>query len=1156
MFWSNGISLKESVPFYNVWLSLRTKAKETDANITLSKAVFFSGKDPPMTRYRKMIVLASMGLASIVALNCVMIGEGTPLRNLAGSGTSHVLTMDSTNQIASNSVKINASYSMSVFSSNLTSPSGHFASITSGGYFGNDTPLYDITSFAIKLASGSIFAYFGHSSWSREQVFSSGYFTVGTLSSVVPGDSTGYFYLAPGSDGCVIDTIEVHYGCLKKEWVNESNGDLFAGAVIPDSPKDSTTLSCTSETTIVSGSSSLRSVHIADSHYGSAWPSVLLQLKTPLTVKTGGNFTFDAYLSSGKNALSIILYNANWKEYQNASSSKGEYASNLDGNSATGAWHSFSFYNAIQASSPGVYNASTNPYVSSFAVSFIRVIINTNDATSATSLYLDNFKYNSDGEFVTPTRSETTDEGLENCPIDTGASTATGALDASKVYGISSASALRTTFSATGYKGIVLNTETNSVYPIMNAGTLSGDFYFKGVTASVSLVVSPYGWAGDSTSIALPLTAEGSEGWYHMELPCSSIVFPSSVTDFRALRLWLNFPSVTSTSGHVWIDNLKHLLTSASLWKAYNTENLLQDVDYSTSANGSKTSRGYTLGMKTLAGEKEAIQLMITPTSAVSSYTFTMGSLSGSAGTISASQVSVYAEKYFTIDSSTSNETASASGAYPDALIPLAYSIAKGENTIASGANQGLYFIVDVPSTATAGTYRGNGTLTLNTTSFTIPFELNVLDLAMPSVVHPKSSFLMWYDQIANYYEGNSYGTATTEIRKSYYDFMVDHRVMPDGLPDIYEGDATNGYTGFADNFATYIASNDAINSYRLTFSKNNDGTINATDASNELTALINKNIALQQAGTNVNFFDKVYFYIDDEPTTSDYSRVASNTRAIKTLKTSLSSKLDAYPALKASFLAIEDIVTMAYPSGSDSTAIKNRTTLGVSTSSHVASYYYNESASYNDGINTWCPTYEHFHSSSDRSNYQTRVANGEHVWWYGCINPIAPYPTYHLNASLLPSRLLSWMEYDYGIEGNLYWCCNYFSYYNGSSTALRDVWSTTKTWENCYGDGDLLYPGNRYGTTSPLATLRLESIREAQEDYEYLYLFNAHINQYNSTYSGSKSSATLLNTYYSQLFSGVQSTCTSEAFENVRQSLLTTLAGMKSDLKTTVESL
>jgi hypothetical protein len=273
-------------------------------------------------------------------------------------------------------------------------------------------------------------------------------------------------------------------------------------------------------------------------------------------------------------------------------------------------------------------------------------------------------------------------------------------------------------------------------------------------------------------------------------------------------------------------------------------------------------------------------------------------------------------------------------------------------------------------------------------------------------------------------------------------------------------------------------------------------------------------------------------------------------------LKTSLASQLDAYPALKASFLAIKDIVTIAYPSGTDSTAIKNRTNLGVSTSSHVGSYYYGESPSYDNGINTWCPTYNHFDSSSDRSTYATRQANGEHVWWYGCINPVSPYPTYHTNASLLPSRLLSWMEYDYGIEGNLYWCCNYYSYYDGTNTAVRDVWSTNKTWENCYGDGMLMYPGNRYGTTSPLSTLRLESVREAQEDYEYLYLFNAYINQYNTTYSGSKSSATLLNTYYTQLFSGVQASCSASTFETVRQSLLSTLAGMKSDLKTTVESL
>jgi len=944
-----------------------------------------------MREKRSLLCCSALALSCLALLGSLVSIDSIVTNPTKGDQKTYTVTLNSANQVTlANTVAINASYSLSVFSSNFTSTSGAFGTLTSGGYFGSSSPLYGISSFAIKLTSGSIFAYFGHSAWGREQVFADSYFTVGSLSSVTPGADAAYFYLASGSDGAVISEIQITYACTYASYSADAS-DLLDGASIPENPTQATT-SVTLSSALTKNSH--RSFHLENKVYGSAggWPSLLLRLASPLSVAEGGRFYLDANRISGKNTLIMSLYDANWSLYQFAGNTKGEYGTSIDGVSATNSWSSIKTYSAIAPSCPGTYNASTNPYKSSFSVSFIRLTFDTVDATEATSLYLDNLTYDGSGE-----------------------------------------------------------------------------------------------------------------------------------------------------------------TTSATLWSAYNSENLLQNLDYSTSTNGSLTNRGSTLSFSGVKGGSDAAQLMITPQRDVSAYTFSAPTLSDGAGhTIPSSAISTYAEKYIAIDSA-SNETTMPEGNYPDALVPLSSLIEAKENTITSGNNQGLWIALAIPATQSAGTYTGSGTLTLNSATFSVPFSLTVYGVTMPSVVHQKSCFLLWYDQIVNYYGAAS---STTALRKSYYDFFVSHRAMPDGLPDIYEGDASSGYAGFADNFANLIAGNDAINSYRLTFSKNNDGTLNTTDAQNQLNVLIAKNIALWTAGTHVNFFDKLYYYIDDEPTSASYATVASNTRAIKALKTSLSSQLDSYPTLKASFLAMKDIVTMAYPSGSSNTAIKNRTTLGISTSSHVSSYYYNESPSYNDGINTWCPTYEHFDASADRSTYATRQANGEHVWWYGCINPVQPYPTYHTNASLLTPRLLSWMAQDYGIEGNLYWCANYFSYYNGSTSAVRDVWTNGKTWENCYGDGMLVYPGNKYNINGPISTLRLENIMASEEDYEYLYLFKNYIDTYNSTYSKSVSASSLLNSYYTQLFNGVQSSCTAATFVSVRSTLLSTLEQMGTDLKGTVESL
>jgi hypothetical protein len=739
-----------------------------------------------MERKRKLLcysVSALTGLALLCGLVSAGIAEVNPAK---GSEKTYTVTLNSTNQVtASNTVAINSSYSLSVFSSNFTSTSGQFGTLASGGYFGSNSPLYGISSFAIKLTSGSIFAYFGHSAWGREQVFADGYFTVGTLSSVTPGADAAYFYLAPGSSGAVISEIQITYACTATTY-NADDSDLFDGATIPENPGQANTAVSLSSS-ITNGSH--RSLHLQNSVYGSSggWPSVLLALKTPVSVSEGGNFTLSSYLASGKNFLSYILYDANWHAYVNAASSKGEYGTNIDGKSSTNTWYTIKAYNTIQPSRLE-NEASSVAYRSSFSVSFIRFFLDTSDATSATSLYLDSLAYDKSTE-----------------------------------------------------------------------------------------------------------------------------------------------------------------VTSATLWSAYNSENPLQNLDYSTSANGSLTSRGSTLSFSGVKGGTDAGQLMITPSRDVSAYTFTAPSLSdGSGHTIPSSAISTYAEKYVTIDAS-SNETTMAAGNYPDALVPLSSLIEAKENTITSGNNQGLWISLAIPSTQTAGTYTGNGTLTLNSATFSVPFSVTVYGVTMPSVIHQKSCYLMWYDQIVNYY-GES--ASTTALRKSYYDFLVNHRAMPDGLPDIYEGDAANGYDGFANNFATMIAGNDAISSYRLTFSKNSDGTLNVTDARNQLTVLINKNIALWAAGTQVNFFDKLYYYIDDEPTSSTYATVASNTAAINSLKTELSSLLDSYPTLKASLLDLKNIVTVAYP-----TTTANRVALKVSTASKILNTYYNEAASYNNGINTWCPT-------------------------------------------------------------------------------------------------------------------------------------------------------------------------------------------------------
>ncbi len=135
-------------------------------------------------------------------------------------------------------------------------------------------------------------------------------------------------------------------------------------------------------------------------------------------------------------------------------------------------------------------------------------------------------------------------------------------------------------------------------------------------------------------------------------------------------------------------------------------------------------------------------------------------------------------------------------------------------------------------------------------------------------------------------------------------------------------------------------------------------------------------------------------------------------------------------------------------------------------------------------GVQAWCPQFQHWHTQKQRDEYYARQNTtdrlmGEEAWWYGCNNPKVPFPTYHLDDDLIGSRVLSWMQFDYDCDGNLYWCVN---------VSKDDMWEKAYAIESA-GEGNLTYPAVKFRQKAPLSTLRLESIRKGQEDYEYFWM-------------------------------------------------------------------
>lgn len=559
------------------------------------------------------------------------------------------------------------------------------------------------------------------------------------------------------------------------------------------------------------------------------------------------------------------------------------------------------------------------------------------------------------------------------------------------------------------------------------------------------------------------------------------------------------------------------------LWWAYNTENLMQDLEYDY-------DRDYTLRMHGIKGDVESIQLMITPDQNVAFFDFKMNDVTTTDGAvISAEQFDIFAEHYLEVTSSYNVD--SYYGMYPDALVPIENFKLRHHNAIAANNNQGIWINANIPADAAAGFYTGTGVLTLDDEQYTIPVELTVYNAVMPEEVHAQSSFLIWYDYI-----GYGEGYSSPELMDTYYWFFADKRLSACSVPPSHR----SSYDVFVDYLAETIANDPRISNVSLPYeSAGEDGltVISRSHFTELLNKMVDKNIELRKAGdTKTDLFKKAYLYLGsliDEPGAADFPQVKLCDLIITQVKLEVAERLNDYPDLKESLLGIEHLVTVAYVEelvGSDTEG----------------------------GVQCWCPQFQHFHTEAARDRYKERQTTTdrimhENVWWYGCIDPEAPFPTYHLDDNLVSSRTVAWMQYDYGIEGNLYWAVNYWVKSGGAS---RDIWTDPQSWSDVPGEGNLVYPGKTYGLTEPITTLRLESVREGQEDYEYFYLIDLKIQEYNEKHGTELDTIELLQPYFAGLYKGTIPTRDNETFNTRRLEVLALLDGLNTDLDATVASL
>ena len=531
---------------------------------------------------------------------------------------------------------------------------------------------------------------------------------------------------------------------------------------------------------------------------------------------------------------------------------------------------------------------------------------------------------------------------------------------------------------------------------------------------------------------------------------------------------------------------------SVKLWYAYNTENLMKDVEYLELI----AERDSTLRMHCVRNDVETVQLMITPSINVSSFDFVVADLKNANGDVlTADNFKLYAAWY--VEVLESYIVDAYSGFYPDALVPLENYIKLKENFISAGQNQAIWVEVNVPENQAAGHYTGIGELDIDGAKHQVPIEVTIYDASLPNGVNVPSMFAVWYDYIAK-----GEGFYNTEIAEAYYDFLLAKRLAPT-YPDPTKWSLGTEYDAFMQWVVDYAAEDPMVSCYSLPYKIETYelGNIVSKDGVKKLlTMMAEKNIELREAGNSeIDLFKKAAYYLGgiiDEPSGSGTQRVRDCDLIITEAKLEIANTYfkDKYPDLYESCIRLPHIVTSVY-----SPELVGTDTVG--------------------GVQTWCGQAHTWHSEAQRAELEARREStdrtgGEGTWWYTCEQPRKPFVNFHMDDDTLNTRTIFWMMFDYDVEGMLYWTVNWYN--------SDDVWTTPVNYLNAVGDGMLCYPGAKYGILGPISTLRLENLREGEEDYECLLMLENAILAYNEENGTDYDPKELMAWIYAGLYEGV----------------------------------
>lgn len=516
------------------------------------------------------------------------------------------------------------------------------------------------------------------------------------------------------------------------------------------------------------------------------------------------------------------------------------------------------------------------------------------------------------------------------------------------------------------------------------------------------------------------------------------------------------------------------------IWGCSANEKIMQEVSVDSYAD-KKTDAILDIFMA--KGEYESDQIIITPAKDVEYYNVTVSELKladGSA-TIPSDNIQIRKAKYVKVAINWEKNGAPL-GMYPDALLPWSAAVEYEENNIKANENQSIYLTIETPIDQKVGVYTGQMKIDFDVFSCFVPITIAVMDVTVSEEVHTKSCYL------ANWSSQHGELDTTQGMRDAYIDALIEYRLAPSRI--LYENDhsaemieiyAEKAYELLQNPRCSNVGLPNATKSYEY----ERDGkrtSYNCMDMGilrKYLVAFMDKSIE-----TQFNLIKKTTIYnaVIDEAfyMGRPYDQVRLNYSLYNTLIKELVKEYEA-----------KDFGTPEF---------KQELIQSLKTLPCILTCEYNQEyikdCKEDEYPNCYCPMYQWYDDEAARDQYD----NDEHIveeWWYGCNFPQYPYPSTHVDITdTIPLRVMGWMQAEYGIVGNLNWAVD--NYKTGKPEEKRDTFAeeyydvasdySSGTYVEGNGEGYMFFPGGQYGLDKPVATLRIEAIRDGLEEYEVIY--------------------------------------------------------------------